>query len=112
MKLTGIKSVEEVTFGVYVWQMPDGRYVADEDGNFLSISSIKDDQEMIKKLADTAKYYGIDEGKAVFLSGHRKISDEEYEEQLMRQKAGLVPDVNDIGAIKDEAEWLRKNGRR
>lgn len=111
MKLKNVRSVEEASYGVYVWEMPDGRYVADDDGNFLSISSLKGNKDMIKKLTEAARYYGINEGKPHFLPGHRKISDEEYEEQSARQKAGLVPDINDIGALRDEEEWLRKHGR-
>jgi hypothetical protein len=32
-------SVEETTLGIYVWEMPDGRWVGDDDGNYLSITS-------------------------------------------------------------------------
>ena len=27
--------IEETTLGVYVWEMPDGRWIGDDDGNFL-----------------------------------------------------------------------------
>ncbi len=32
---------EESTLGIYVWEMPDGRWIGDEDGNYLSITSKK-----------------------------------------------------------------------
>jgi len=33
---------EESTLGIYVWEMPDGRWIGDDDGNFLSITSKKE----------------------------------------------------------------------
>ena len=32
---------EESILGIYVWEMPDGRWIGDDDGNFLSITSKK-----------------------------------------------------------------------
>lgn len=106
LKTIGKKIVEETAWGVYVWQTPDGEILGDDDGNFMLIRSVKGDREKIQKLADAAKHYGYPEGKAVFWSGKRPITDEELEEQLQRAAAGLVPDPLDIGAIRDEARSL------
>ena len=36
IKKTGAKFKEnETRLGVYVWEMPDGRWIGDDDGNFL-----------------------------------------------------------------------------
>ena len=43
--------VEETTLGIYVWEMPDGRWIGDDDGNFLSITSIKGNKSKIDALA-------------------------------------------------------------
>lgn len=109
MKLTTTNRtvVEEVPYGVYVWQTPDGEFLGDGDGNFMLVFCNKGDRESIKALADAARHYGHPEGKAIFWSGKRPITDEEYSEQLMREKLGLVPDPLDIGAIRDEERAKR-----
>ena len=60
---------------------------------------MKDDLVKQKELADAAKYYGEPEGKAVFFPNVRKISDEEYSEQKDRMIQGLIPSMNDLGAL-------------
>lgn len=95
------KIVEETTLGIYVWEMPDGRWIGDDDGNFLSITSMKGNKSRIDALAREVSSYGIDEGSPKFLSGRRKIDDEEFEMQHQRLKWGLPPDPLDIGVYKD-----------
>lgn len=93
--------VEETNLGIYVWEMPDGRWIGDDDGNFLSITSKKGNKQRMKLLADAVSGYGIYEGQPKFLSGRRKIDDEEFEYQQQRLKWGLTPDPLDIGVYKD-----------
>lgn len=94
--------VEESDKGLYVWITEDGKIVADDDGNYLNIPSFKNDREQLKRLEDAAKHYGIDGGKPVFLSGHRRVTDEEYEYQRQRLEWGLIPDELDLPAFKEE----------
>lgn len=101
------KVIEELPFGVYVWEMPNGQWVGDGEGNFLNIPAMKNDPKRIERLRQTVRGYGIEEGKPVFLAGHRQVTDEEYEEQRQRLKWGLIPDELDLPAfIEDE-----KHGR-
>ena len=93
--------VEETILGIYVWEMPDGRWIGDDEGNYLSVTSKKGNKEKIKMLADAVRHYGITEGKPKFLSGRRKIDDEEFEYQQQRLKWGLIPDPLDVGVYKD-----------
>ena len=104
MKLnTNRKSfVEEVPYGVYVWEMPNGQWIGDEDGNFLNIAAMKGDPKRLQQLKDTVRSYGITEGKPFYLSGHRQVTDEEYEDQKRRMQFGLVPDELDIPALMEE----------
>jgi hypothetical protein len=97
----------ETTIGVYVWEMPDGRWIGDDEGNFLSIASRKDNRQKIEMLAKAVRHYGIEEGKPKFLEGSRKIDDEEFEYQKQRLKWGLTPDPLDIGNYKDEMKKLK-----
>jgi hypothetical protein len=100
--------IEETRLGIYVWEMPDGRWIGDDDGNFLSVTSTKGNRSKISFLTDAVKHYGIYEGQPKFLSGRRKIDDEEFEHQNQRLKWGLTPDKLDIGEYKDSV--LRSGG--
>jgi hypothetical protein len=101
--------IEETTLGIYVWEMPDGRWIGDDDGNFLSITSIKGNRSKMNTLADAVRSYGIYEGSPKFLSGRRKIDDEEFQHQKQRLEWGLTPDPLDIGVYKDS---LKSGGRQ
>jgi len=105
-----IKEIEETIYGVYVWEMPDGRWVGDDDGHYMLIPSVKGDIVKVQALRNAAKSYGVTEGKPKFLAGRRKVTDEEYEEQRQRLNAGLTPDPWDIGEAIDAYRRM-KNGR-
>jgi hypothetical protein len=107
MKIT---EVEEVNYGTYVWQMPDGKLVMDEDHNYMCIYSIKGDASKISELRKFAKSHGIDEGKPLWFSGHRPVTDDQYEYQKQRMDLGLVADDWDIPALKEDMEQKRKMG--
>ena len=97
---------EESILGIYVWEMPDGRWIGDDDGNFLSVTSKKGNRSNIDALAREVRSFGIYEGGTKFLSARRKINDEEFEHQKQRLDWGLVPDPYDIGNYKDEMKKL------
>jgi hypothetical protein len=110
MDINKIKSQileEESILGIYVWEMPDGRWIGDDDGNFLSITSKKGNRSNIDALAREVSTFGIHEGRPKFLSARRKINDEEFEHQKQRLDWGLVPDPFDIGNYKDEMKKLK-----
>lgn len=98
---TRVRVIEEKfsDAGIYVWQLPSGKYFTDGEGNALSIESMINDVAKIKELTEAAAYYGQPEGKPVFFSNVRKISDEEYSEQQDRMAQGLIPSANDLGAL-------------
>jgi len=97
---------EESTLGIYVWEMPDGRWIGDDDGNFLSVTSKKNNRSLMDALAREVRSFGIHEGKPKFLSARRKIDDEEFEYQKQRLNWGLIPDPMDIGNYKDEMKKM------
>ena len=107
MKVT---QVEESAYGTYVWIMPDGKIVTDEAGNYMCVFSTKGNVSKINSLKNLAKEYGIEEGKPMWISGARPISDDEYEEQKQRLEWGLVPDELDLPALKEDLEQKKKMG--
>lgn len=96
--LKSITGVDDIPFGLYVWRMPDGRYVGDDDGNWMNIVAKKGDPKRIAQLKEAALYYGVTEGAPHFLSGNRRVNDEEAEEQRLRMVMGLIPDPHDLGS--------------
>lgn len=106
MKIT---EVEEVTYGLYLWQTPDGKLVIDEDGNYLNVAAMKGDIKRISALKKAAKVYGL-EGEPVWFSGHRRITEDEYIQQKERMDWGLIPDELDVPAIQEDIDQKKKMG--
>jgi len=110
LKSLGKQVVEEVPYGMYVWQTPDGEVLGDGDGNVMNVFCMKGDRKAIDALTQAARHYGFAEGKPVWWSGKRRVTDEELEEQELRAKFGLEPDPLNYAAIKDEAKERHANG--
>lgn len=115
MNNSKLRVIDESEYGLYVWKMPDGKWIGDDEGNYLCIASKKGDRtkmEALKKVAhDHLRNMGIiPQGGAAFLSGRRMVTDEEYEEQQMRARMGLVPDKYDVAALKEQAKYAKKHG--
>lgn len=102
-----IRPVEESEYGLYVWQMPDGKWVGDDEGNFMNIPARKGDLEKIIALRKAARYFGIEDGEPVFLSSRRRVSDSEYEHQRERLAEGRLADEYDYAALEEEARNIR-----
>ena len=100
-KRKSLSIVEESDLGVYVWITEEGKIVADEHGNYFNIPSKKHDPKQLSNFRHAVKDLGIEGGRPVFLSGHRRVTDEEYEYQKQRLEWGLVPDPLDVGVYKD-----------
>ena len=95
------KAVDDgASFGLYVWQFPDGSYLSDGEGNFLNVPGRRHDISKQAQVLETVKYYGITEGKVAFLPGQTRATDMEYEEDMERFLNGQTP-YGDFGAFKD-----------
>jgi hypothetical protein len=94
MKKPKTQIVNETNRGIYVWQLPNGDFLA-EGLNILSIDAIKGDIQAMAAISRAAKHYGYPDGRPVFQEGYRKISDEEFEMQYERMINGLTPDPLD-----------------
>lgn len=97
-------------WGVYVWKKSNGKWFTDGSGNVLNIPANKGDENQIAKLKATATHHGEPDGQAIFFPGTARITDEEYSEQLDRLKNGLIPSLNDIGAVMAAKKTLELYG--
>lgn len=108
MNKSKLSVVSETNLGVYVWKLPNGGYLMDEDLNVLSIQSFRGDISAMKKLSDSASSYGYPDGAPEFVEGARKIDDEEFVEQAWRLANGLQPDPYDIKVYNENMRRSRK----
>lgn len=84
--------VPESAYGVCLWQLADKEYLSDGNG-FLSLEGIIGDRKIEEKMQKAAHYWlGRAIGQPFWISGARQVTEEEYEEQLDRLKAGKIPD--------------------
>lgn len=97
-----IREVSETNIGVYLWEMPDGSLVSDDEGRRMYIQAKRGDLKRIAAITDAARSYGIVEGRPLFVEQVRPVSDEEFEEQRQRMLFGLVPDVQDSYSQLDD----------
>jgi hypothetical protein len=97
-------------WGLYFWRLPDGHLFKDEDGRLLNIPSVEGDLTQMSKLMKAASHYGQPEGTPWFYAGVNRATDEEYDEQLDRLKEGLLPSMNDIGAVAAAKHSLETYG--
>lgn len=109
---TKVQVIEEKfsNFGTYVWYKANGKPFTDGSGSVLSIEGMKDDKARIQQLSDAAAYYGEAEGRAMFFPNTRKISDEQYSEQIDRLKQGYIPSENDLGALIAAKKTIQQYG--
>jgi hypothetical protein len=108
LKTTNKEMIEDVPWGMYVWELPSGEILGDGDGNVMNVFVWERAHRPAARraLAEAAKAYGFPEGTPVWWSGVRQIDDEELEHQIDRAKKGLVPDPLDIAAINEDARGL------
>lgn len=97
-------------WGIYVWKKSNGKWFTDGTGSILNIPSMKGDISKLAELKKAAAYYGEPEGEPVFFSGLSRVTEEEYSEQIERMKDGLIPNLNDLGAVHAAQQTLKAHG--
>jgi hypothetical protein len=91
MKKSKISVVSETNNGIYVWQLPNGDFLAD-GLDVLSIQAQRGDLQAMAAISREARNLGYGDGRPVFQEGYRKITDEEFEIQYLRMIHGMTPD--------------------
>jgi hypothetical protein len=97
-------------YGLYVWKMANGKIFGDGEGNFMNIPARKYDIDAINRITQAASHYGAGEGKASFMPGVTRITDEEHSVQVDRMKQGYIASEFDTGAWADAAKGLKAHG--
>lgn len=99
-------------WGLYVYKKANGQWFTDGTGSVLNIPAMKNDISKINELKQAAIYYGDPgDGRCIFVPGLNRVSEEEYSEMKDRMKQGLIPNVNDLGAVYDAQQTLKTHGR-
>jgi hypothetical protein len=101
---------KQYDWGIYVWKKSNGKWFTDGQGNILNIPSMRGDFSKLSELKAAAAHYGEPDGEAVFFAGLNRISDEEYSEQKQRMSEGLIPNLNDLGAVHAAQQTIKKYG--
>ena len=97
--------------GIYLWQMPNGKYFGDGGGEFLMIESRNGDLAKMAAISKAARYYGCEGGRPIFISNARAVTQSEQEDQMERMLDGKTPDPYDLGALRDEVRAAQEHGK-
>ena len=99
-------------WGLYVYKKSNGKWFTDGEGSVLNIPAMRGDLSKIAELKKAAMYYGDEgDGECIFVPGLSRVTEEQYSEMVDRMKQGLIPNVNDLGAVYDAQQTLRKHGK-
>lgn len=77
-----ISVVNETRLGVYVWELPNGKILGNDEGDILSIDSYYGDLTRVSILCREAKALGFEDGKPIFWAGQHKCSDDDWYEHM------------------------------
>ena len=101
---------KQYDWGIYIWKKANGKPFTDGNGNVLNVPSHRGDAIQIHKLEQEAKALGQGDGSYEFYAGMGRISEEEYAEQIDRMKQGLIPNLNDLGAVQAAKDTIAMYG--
>lgn len=101
---------KQYDWGIYFWKKANGKPFTDGNGSVLNIPSHRGDQIQIQRLVREATALGQGDGSYEFLPGVSRVSDEEYSEQVDRMKQGLIPNLNDLGAVAAAKQTIAMYG--
>jgi hypothetical protein len=106
-RLKNAEIIIEDPLGVCLWQMPDNSCLGDDEGRYLSMEGDLNNPIIEQKMRDAAVHYlGFEalQGKAMWMSGSRKITDSEADDHMERMLDGNIPDPVDV------AKQLQRGG--
>lgn len=94
MKNVKVRKQKQSDVGTYVWRLPNGNILANEDGEILNCPAVRGDIGQQIALAKAARSFGYPDGTAVFEEVHR-CTESEYSEQMNQLvNYGVSPQLN------------------
>lgn len=94
MKNMKVKKVKQSDVGTYVWRLPNGNLLANEDGEILNCPAVRGDFGQQIAIAKAARSFGYEEGSAVFEEVHRCTESEYWEQVNQFVNEGVSPQLN------------------
>lgn len=101
---------KQYDWGIYFWKKANGKPFTDGKGSVLNIPSNRGDMIQINRLIQEATALGHGDGSYEFMPGVGRVSEEEYAEQMDRMKQGLIPNLNDLGAVQAAKDTIAMYG--
>jgi hypothetical protein len=101
---------KQYDWGIYFWKKANGKPFTDGNGSVLNIPSHRGDALQIRKLTQEATALGQGDGSYEFMPGVARVSEDEYAEQKERMNQGLIPNLNDLGAVMAAKQTLAMYG--
>ena len=102
---------KDYDWGLYIYKKANGRYFSDGHGSVLNIHSMRGYISKISELHQAAIHYGDPgDGTVEFIAGSSRVSEEEYSEQVDRMNSGLLPNLNDLGAVQAAKDTIALYG--
>lgn len=101
---------KQYDWGIYFWKKANGKPFTDGNGSVLNIPSHRGDALQIRKLVQEATALGQGDGSYEFMPGVARVSEDEYAEQKERMSQGLIPNLNDLGAVMAAKQTLAMYG--
>jgi hypothetical protein len=87
----------DMEWGLCLWRLPDGTYIQNDDGDYLSAGPcLIGNKKAEKNMRLAAKQMGVTNGGPFWLPGFRKISNSEHDDQMERLLEGKIPDAADL----------------
>jgi len=109
----GISVVENnASWGLYVWELDNGKVFGDSDGNVMNIPGKPFDVALMNKITQAARHYGAPPGHAKFMPGVQRVSEMRHSEEVDRMKEGLIPSESDIGMWQEEQALFEEYQRK
>ena len=83
---------KQVPYACLFWQLPDGSFLGNQDGEYLSVEvnvfDLKEVKKRSKLMEQAAAHYGYPEGRTVCITGRKKVTQSEWEDQMAAMEAG------------------------
>lgn len=89
-----MKKIKQSDVGSYVWKLPNGNILANEDGEILNCPAVRGDIGQQIALAKAARSLGFPDGHAVFEEVHRCTESEYWEQMDQLVNHGVSPQLN------------------